>query len=545
MRVSQWLCVPGDAPPSDTVRALRRSWKFAATCQFLLLFEDQLGVAPFQTQRLESALDSRDSYVDTLAESLARLLVRPRGTPAGGLDDMLQLQYSMRNLTVEPWASMTALERVDVLHSLCEWHLELPDRLRRDMTDDETVSWRVNPAGWDRTGNTYWLFDDNRLWVQRPRPIPVKPKKKPARKRARASVTRRSTRVTRPEQYFSSDSELSSLSEDEPEGEWIEYETICITRADWESFAARFATSKHPDERSLYKYVNGEVLPRVVDAISEDESRAALERALSNRKRSSRIAVKESEREERERIEAAERSRIAREKAERAAAAEKAEREAAEFYAKHSRELRLREREERLREREERVRWRRESRFAGSEPRDEPMGESVEQATPDPTTETPRTDSLPPATVAPQPAPNATQSSVPSAPPAQVTPTATSVPFTNAPASASVPFAANIATVPPAFPVPAAAPPAELTPHASTIPSAPFPTSAAMTPPIAPVGTPLRASPTAGPAHLTPPRVRTPTGSFPLRTQTSRSPLSRAYEPMDEPSEFSLGSSNN
>lgn len=50
MRVSQWLAAPDNAQlPSDTVRALRRSWKFAATCQFLLLFEDQLGVAPFQT----------------------------------------------------------------------------------------------------------------------------------------------------------------------------------------------------------------------------------------------------------------------------------------------------------------------------------------------------------------------------------------------------------------------------------------------------------------------------------------------------------------
>lgn len=146
--------------------------------------------------------------------------------------------------------------------------------------------------------------------------------------------------------------------------EWIEYETICVTRADWESFATRFANSRHPDERSLYKYVHGEVLPRVVEAINEEESRLAMERAMTNRKRSSRIALRESEREERERIESEARAKIARERAEQAAAQEKAEREAAEYNAKHTRELRLREREERLREREERLRARRGSPMA-------------------------------------------------------------------------------------------------------------------------------------------------------------------------------------
>ncbi|WFD34072.1 DNA-directed RNA polymerase [Malassezia cuniculi] len=547
MRISQWLNVPVDAPPSDTVRALRRSWKFAATCQFLLLFDEQLGVAPFQTPRLESALDTRDSYVDTLAETLVKLLPRPRGTPAGDLDSMLQLHYELRALSVEKWASLTALERVDVLHTLCEWQLDLPERLRRGMSDDDTVSWRVNPAGWDRTGNTYWLFDDNRLWIQRPPPIPVKRPKKPAKKRARpARNTRRSTRVSNPQQYFSDDSELSSLSEDEPEVDWIEYETICITRTEWEAFVARFASSKHPDERSLYKYINGEVLPRVVEAITEEESRIALERAMSNRKRSSRIALKESEKEEKERLQAEEQARIAREQAERLAAQEKAEREAAEYYARHSREMRLREREERLREREERLRARREGRYSPAVSEDAASVSTVEE----------REQAAPAPAPVSAPAPAAAGAAVaqPSASPlsqvhsSQMAPIAPSAvlhsqvpagPVSNDSASQAalggqVTFAAS---VPPAPPVPAAS--GQFSPASSGSPMGRIsPTGCSVFAQPIPTLSP-NASPTGG-AHLTPPRMR-PTGSFPLRSQLSRSPLSRAYEPEDEPSDFNLG----
>lgn len=79
--------------------------------------------------------------------------------PAGDLENLLELHHTWRDKSVPSWTTLGALERIDVLHSLCEWQLEVPERLRRDTTDEDTVSWRVNPAGWDRTGNTYWLFD--------------------------------------------------------------------------------------------------------------------------------------------------------------------------------------------------------------------------------------------------------------------------------------------------------------------------------------------------------------------------------------------------
>ncbi|KAL9931406.1 hypothetical protein V8E36_009692 [Tilletia maclaganii] len=72
--------------------------------------------------------------------------------------------------------------QVDVLHTLCEWHMLDPDRLRKLMkSEEDPQSWRIDPIGWDAQDNTYFLFDDNRLWIQRarpwkPRPVVQKPK---------------------------------------------------------------------------------------------------------------------------------------------------------------------------------------------------------------------------------------------------------------------------------------------------------------------------------------------------------------------------------
>lgn len=278
------------------------------------------------------------------------------------------------------WTSLDIGAQLDVLHALCEWQLERPDRLRRLVgTDEEAVSWRVDPAGWDREGNTYWLFDDNRLWVQRAPPKPKKRKapvpKRAAKKRAAPPPPpprrggRRSSRLSRdaeweevpseilrPEDVFDSGSELSiPPSEDEQEdGAFVEFETLCVSLEDWQRFLERFATSKHPDERSLYKYLANEVYPRVEEVMLAEQRRQALEEAMQHRKRSSRIAMKESEREERERE--LNEARAAREAAAAALAAERERlaREEAERLARRSREDRLRDREERILARERR-----------------------------------------------------------------------------------------------------------------------------------------------------------------------------------------------
>jgi hypothetical protein len=138
----------------------------------------------------------------------------------------------------------------------------------------------------------------------------------------------------------------------EEEEEWIEFETLAVTKQEWLAMSTRFAKSKHPDEKGLHQFLQGEVLPKVMADIEEVEKQQALEAALANRKRSSRIALKESEREERER------DRVARLKMEekmaaiRAEEAQKAVKEREELDAAKVREERIRDREERMAARE-------------------------------------------------------------------------------------------------------------------------------------------------------------------------------------------------
>lgn len=135
---------------------------------------------------------------------------------------------------------------------------------------------------------------------------------------------------------------------EEEEEEWIEFETIAVTKQEWEAISLQFAKSKHPDEKSLHQLIKQEVLPKVMADLEEAEKQRALEAAMANRKRSSRIALKESEREEKER------DRVARLKMEERMATIRAEE--AQQVAKEKEEKNLaRVREERLREREERM----------------------------------------------------------------------------------------------------------------------------------------------------------------------------------------------
>lgn len=133
---------------------------------------------------------------------------------------------------------------------------------------------------------------------------------------------------------------------------WLEYETIAVTRSEWQAMLLRFNKSKHPDEKALHKLLKDEIVPRVLLDLAEAEKVAALAAALAARKRSSRIALKEAEKEEREKeIEAKarmeEKMRIIRQEEK-----DKRTREEAAKKEERQREERLREREDRLRQRE-------------------------------------------------------------------------------------------------------------------------------------------------------------------------------------------------
>ncbi|KAF5382127.1 hypothetical protein D9615_004192 [Tricholomella constricta] len=131
-----------------------------------------------------------------------------------------------------------------------------------------------------------------------------------------------------------------------PEG-FIEWETICVTLNEWEHVAERFEKATHYTEKALYKVLVNDIVPVVTEELREIERRQKLSMAITQRKRSSRLLIRQSEKEE---AEAAERKRREEEerngrarRQEARAKKEEAERERREM----ARDLRRREREER------------------------------------------------------------------------------------------------------------------------------------------------------------------------------------------------------
>ncbi|CAG8762679.1 23167_t:CDS:2, partial [Gigaspora rosea] len=61
-------------------------------------------------------------------------------------------------------------QKVLILHKLCQLQMRNPERFRNLLSNqDNPQEWRVTLVGYDSKGNTYWLFDDNRLCKKSPK----------------------------------------------------------------------------------------------------------------------------------------------------------------------------------------------------------------------------------------------------------------------------------------------------------------------------------------------------------------------------------------
>ncbi|KAL0579991.1 hypothetical protein V5O48_001994 [Marasmius crinis-equi] len=82
-----------------------------------------------------------------------------------------------------------------------------------------------------------------------------------------------------------------------PEG-FIEWETICVTLYEWEHITERWEKATHYAEKALCKVLRTHIAPFIIEELRAAENKRRLEEAIVHRKRSSRIAIKESEKEE-------------------------------------------------------------------------------------------------------------------------------------------------------------------------------------------------------------------------------------------------------
>ncbi|KAI1786771.1 hypothetical protein LXA43DRAFT_1032456 [Ganoderma leucocontextum] len=80
--------------------------------------------------------------------------------------------------------------------------------------------------------------------------------------------------------------------------DFVEWEAIAVTLTEWEHVADPFEKATHYLEKALYKMLTQNIIPIVTADLREAEKRRRMEEAVVHRKRSSRIAIKESEKEE-------------------------------------------------------------------------------------------------------------------------------------------------------------------------------------------------------------------------------------------------------
>ncbi|WRT66001.1 uncharacterized protein IL334_002952 [Kwoniella shivajii] len=189
-------------PPSPIIQTLRKDWRWAAISQFVWTFSDAFGLVDWDIENLEADFDGDEkALIPTLIAKLLFALTYNRQINRDNAFENLRRTYAKRKpddkclLGTEEvpvsWDTLGLSQKVQILHELCEWQLEDPARFRGLLkSEDDAVTWRVEPVGWDKDGNTYWLFDDNRLWIQRfppPPPTPPKPAKKTSQKAKKAA----------------------------------------------------------------------------------------------------------------------------------------------------------------------------------------------------------------------------------------------------------------------------------------------------------------------------------------------------------------------
>ncbi|KAF8418026.1 hypothetical protein EV426DRAFT_539875 [Tirmania nivea] len=346
---------------------LRDCWEFAALGQYLFIFGAALKIPDnWSIEALESELlgTAPDNFIPQIKMALLRSISSHKGLVDDQFDDYTRRQFLAKRPKANPFgdgeqpasfADLPVLTKVQVLHQLSQWSLIHADRLREklgDITDKEQQEWRVEPCGFDSQDNIYFLLDDNRLYQRTPMKVPstTKPQKLPK------SVARPSKRRRLTNGQIGDDEQ--KIPEDDPDKVMLEsmkWTCVCATIEEYQQFIEKWKKSKDQNERALRSYLIDDVLP-VLHMAEEEKKREeaarqrqlAIEAAIANRKRSSRIDAKLARQREEEEKAEAERKRQEEIKAEKEAA-ERAERIGRE------RESRLAARERRIREREGRL----------------------------------------------------------------------------------------------------------------------------------------------------------------------------------------------
>ncbi|KAI0312318.1 hypothetical protein OF83DRAFT_668150 [Amylostereum chailletii] len=127
---------------------------------------------------------------------------------------------------------------------------------------------------------------------QKPKPS-AKTRSKNGKAKGKAKAT-----APPPEEEEEEKPDIEVEPEWRPPDDFVEWETLCITLYEWEHIAEGFANATHYREKALYKLLANHIVPEIVNELREIEHKKRVEEAVNHRKRSSRLAMKETEKEE-------------------------------------------------------------------------------------------------------------------------------------------------------------------------------------------------------------------------------------------------------
>ncbi|TPX57500.1 hypothetical protein SpCBS45565_g08189 [Spizellomyces sp. 'palustris'] len=267
------------------LQELRQYWEFAAVCQFLHLFHDALRLSEFSSDELEIYLTTGPVVEEKLIDLHIRLLkslvgpLAARQISTENWQTYLQKEFAKTDAHGDIFAQgsdyvhLPLRSKVLILHSLCERQFDNAERFRASLNTEEETEWRVEHVGSDAKGNMYWLFDDNRLYKEAPAPTIGKSRNQKKGK-------------------------LKSGSKSD-----LPWELICSSMEEWQSFPERFKKSRSAVEKEFYLFLKEDALPKVLADLESKEKQRRVQEAMNNRKRSSRLQVRELERVEQERQE--------------------------------------------------------------------------------------------------------------------------------------------------------------------------------------------------------------------------------------------------
>ncbi|KAJ3809360.1 hypothetical protein F5876DRAFT_44013 [Lentinula aff. lateritia] len=80
--------------------------------------------------------------------------------------------------------------------------------------------------------------------------------------------------------------------------DFVEWETLAVTLYEWEHIAERWQNATHYSEKALCKVLQNHIVPIITEELRDVEVKRQKEESITQRKRSSRIAIRESEKEE-------------------------------------------------------------------------------------------------------------------------------------------------------------------------------------------------------------------------------------------------------